>query len=298
MGLHLFAAWLLVRLTAAKPTRAFSVAGVLVAVLVMLSVMHGRVFRSEEALWQDVLAKSPGQPQAALQLASLYMDRKAFDDAERVMRETLAAQPDNEPLRLRLGLLYMQLKRYENAVAQFQEAINRGTKNPLAYYNSGLAQVELGRGKDALRYLETVIQGEKLPGKYYYVLGRAYHQAGQLEDALEQLRLAVKKDPNHAQAYNQMGKVYWDMKTYFFADAAFQKAYQADNTSIPILNNLISSSMLMRQYDDAIRYCDRLLEVDPDNANARQWRIAAQRLKETGKKEPVTPQTETPAAAP
>lgn len=285
MGLHLFAAYLLVRLTAPNARKAYVTAGILVAVLTSLSILRVAVFHSEETLWRDVLDKTPGQPLAAMQLASLYQDRGALDDAERTLRSALDARPDLETPRLKLGLLLMERKKYEQAVDQFEQAVHQGTRNPTAFYNLGLALVELGRGKDALRYLEQVIQGEKLPGKFYYLLGRAYHQAGQLEDALKQFRLAVKKDPNHAQAYNEMGEVYWDMKTYFFADAAFQKAYQVDNTSIPILYNLISSSMLMKQYDDAIRYCDRLLEVDPDNANARQWKIAAQRLKKTAKQE-------------
>ena len=44
--------------------------------------------------------------------------------------------------------------------------------------------------------------------------------------------------------------------------------------------------MMFKQYDQAIIYLNRLLEIDPDNDNARQLRVAAQRFKEQQKLEP------------
>ncbi|MCF8721926.1 tetratricopeptide repeat protein [Nitrospina gracilis] len=289
VGLHLAVAWALARLLHRVPRRTLPFAAALGAVLLTLTVLRGMVFSSEESLWRDVLSKSPGQPVAALRLASFYEQAEKMGDAQAVLEQAIAVQPDSESLRLRLGLLYMKQKRFDPAIEQFEAAIRGGTQNPVAYYNAGLALVEQKRGAQAVPFLERIIQGENLPGKYYYLLGRAYHQAGRLDDALKQLRLAVKKDPGNALAYNRMGEVYWDMKSYFFADVAFQQAYQADNASVPILNNLISSSMLMKHYVEAIEYCDRLLEIDADNPNARQWKIAAERFLKTEKKE------ETPA---
>ncbi|CAI2716909.1 tetratricopeptide repeat protein [Nitrospina watsonii] len=296
LGLHLFAAWGLIRLTRERPRRTLTVAGGLViGGLLMLTVVRGTVFQSEERLWQDVLAQAPGQPQATLHLASFYENANQPDNAERALKAALALHPEHESLRLRLGLLYMEQKRLEPAIEQFEAAIHEGTQNPVAFYNAGRALVEQQQGAKAAPFLERVIQGEKLPGKYYFLLGRAYHQAGRLDDALKQFRLVVKKEPGNAEALNKMGEVYWDMKSFFFADVAFQQAYQVDDRSLPILNNLISSSMLMQHYEDAIEYCDRLLEIDPDNANARQWKIAAQRFQKTKKSEPPPPGLEIPA---
>ncbi|MGP0628878.1 tetratricopeptide repeat protein [Nitrospina sp. 32_T5] len=284
-GLHLVVAWALARLTHRVPGRLAPIAAGLGAVLLTLAVLRGLVFTSEETLWRDVLNQSPGQRVAAMQLASFYEQAEKPDEAEAVLKQAIAVRPDSENLRLKLGLLYMKQERFDSAIEQFEAAIHGGTQNPVAYYHAGKALVEQDRGAQAVPFLERIIQGENLPGKYYYLLGRAYHQAGRLDDALKQFRLTVKKDPGNALAYNRMGEVYWDTKSYFFADVAFQQAYVADNASVPILNNLISSSMLMKHYEEAIEYCDRLLEIDPDNPNARQWKIAAQRLLKTEKKE-------------
>ena len=76
------------------------------------------------------------------------------------------------------------------------------------------------------------------------------------------------------------------MNSFYFADASFQKAYQLDNQYVDALNNLISSSMLFKQYDQAISYLNRLLEIDPDNYGTRQMLTAAQRFQKQQKSQP------------
>jgi protein O-mannosyl-transferase len=80
--------------------------------------------------------------------------------------------------------------------------------------------------------------------------------------------------------------LFWDMKSFYFADAAFQKAYQLDNQYVGALNNLVSSSMLFKQYDQAIAYLNRLLEINPEDDNAHQLLTAAQRFQKQQKSQP------------
>ena len=87
-------------------------------------------------------------------------------------------------------------------------------------------------------------------------------------------------------AHNEMGQLFWDMNSFYFADVAFQKAYQLDDQYEDALNNLVSSSMVFKHYEEAIGYLNRLLEINPDNDNARQLLTAAQRFKEQQKLEP------------
>ena len=76
------------------------------------------------------------------------------------------------------------------------------------------------------------------------------------------------------------------MKTFYFADAAFQKAYDLDNQYEEAINNLVSSSMLFKKYDQAINYLNKLLEINPENDNAQQLLKAAQRFQKQQKLEP------------
>ena len=96
---------------------------------------------------------------------------------------------------------------------------------------------------------------------------------------MKQLQLSRKLDPENAEAYNQLGKLYWDMKSYYFAEVAFQQAYQHAPKSVDILNNLVSANMALHEYGEAIHYLKALQALNPDDANAQQMLIAAERLK-------------------
>ena len=87
-------------------------------------------------------------------------------------------------------------------------------------------------------------------------------------------------------AHNEMGLLFWDLKSFFFADASFQKAYQLDQQYVGALNNLTTSSMMFKQYDQAIAYLNRLLEINPDDDNAQQLLTAAQRFQKQQKSQP------------
>ncbi|TDJ59859.1 MAG: tetratricopeptide repeat protein, partial [Nitrospina sp.] len=109
-------------------------------------------------------------------------------------------------------------------------------------------------------------------------LARAYHQSRRLQNALNHYRSTLQINPDQPVAHNEMGLVFWDLKSYFFADASFQKAYQLDPRYVDALNNLISSSMLFKQYDQTITYLNRLLEIHPKDDNAHQLLVAARRF--------------------
>jgi len=110
-------------------------------------------------------------------------------------------------------------------------------------------------------------------------LGRAYQQDGQFIESLKQLQLSRKIDPENPETYNQLGKLHWDMKSYYFAEIAFQKAYERAPQSVDMLNNLVSANMALHEYGHAIHYLKALQALDPDDASTQQLLIAAERLK-------------------
>jgi len=284
MGMHLITAWAILAVIQNRQRLRPMVIGMLV-LLAVLSADRSRVFHSEIGLWQDVVEKSPAQPLAHLQLAAIHLKQHDEKEAERALLALVAKNTNNEIVRLQLGALYMKQKRYTEAAEHFDAVVKLGSLNPIAYYNLGKALVELGRGAEAVPYLDKVVRGSNLPSKFLFTLGRAYQQARQYEEALNVFRFVTRKDPKNALAFNHIGEVYWDMRNYFFADAAFQQAYDLDDASVPVLNNLISSNMFLHQHDEAIRYAQRLKEVDPGNDNADQWIEAALRLKNKKMKE-------------
>jgi tetratricopeptide (TPR) repeat protein len=208
------------------------------------------------------------------------------EQAEQELITTLELNAKYIPALIKMGELHIQRKEYAKALESFEELIRQNIKGPGVNFNAGLALLEMKQPKDAIPYLEKAVGQQPGVAYWHLTLARAYHKSHQLQKALKYYRASLQINPNQPAAHNEMGLVFWNLKSFYFADASFQKAHQLDNQYVEALNNLVSSSMLFKQYDKAIIYINRLLEINPENDSAQQLLTAAQRFQKQQKSEP------------
>jgi len=285
LGIYLILAIGLVELGIRHPIAGWLRIGVPV-LLMILTFSRGQHYQSEISLLQETARSSPHKPRVHYELGRAYLKESLTEEAEQELVTTLELNPKYIPALIKMGELHIQRKEYAKALESFEELIRQNIKGPGVNFNAGVALLEMKKAKDAIPYLEKAVA--KQPGIAYWhlTLARAYHKSHQLQKALKYYRASLQIDPNQPAAHNEMGLVFWDMKSYYFADASFQTAHQLDNQCEEALNNLVSSSMLFKQYDKAIIYINRLLEINPNNDSAQQLLTAAQRFQEQQKLEP------------
>lgn len=285
LGIHLLLAMGLVELGIRHPIAGWLRVGVPVLFMI-LTFSRGQDYRSEISLWQATAQSSPHKPHAHYELGKAYLASGLTDPAEKELITTLELNPKHIPALIKMAELQILRKEYAKALESYQELIRQNIKVPTVNFYAGLALLEMGQSKEALPYLEEAVT--KVPGiaSWHLTLARAYHKSGQLQKALKYYRVSLRIDPGQPVAHNEMGMLFWDMKSFYFADAAFQKAYQLDKKYVGALNNLATSSMMFKQYDQAIDYLNRLLEINPEDDNAQQLLIAARRFQEQQKLEP------------
>ena len=277
MGLHLLLATALVALGNRHPIAAWLRMGV-PALFLILTFGRGQDYRSEISLWEETARSSPHKPRVHYELARAYLNAGSTDPAEKALAITLRLDSKHVPALVQLGEIYIQQKEYAKALNAYNELMRQGIKLPEVRFNSGLVLLALKRPKEAVPYLEEAVSRQPGSADWQLTLARAYHQSRRLQNALNHYRSTLQINPDQPVAHNEMGLVFWDLKSYFFADASFQKAYQLDPRYIDALNNLISSSMLFKQYDQTITYLNRLLEIHPKDDNAHQLLVAARRF--------------------
>ncbi|MCH6580335.1 MAG: tetratricopeptide repeat protein [Nitrospinae bacterium] len=277
MGLHLLLATALMALGNRHPIAAWLRMGV-PALFLILTFGRGQDYRSEISLWEETARSSPHKPRVHYELARAYLNAGSADPAEKALAITLRLDSKHVPALVKLGEIYIQQKEYAKALNAYNELMRQGIKVPEVRFNSGLALLALKRPKEAVPYLEEAVSRQPGSADWQLTLARAYHQSRRLQNALNHYRSTLQINPDQPVAHNEMGLVFWDLKSYFFADASFQKAYQLDPRYIDALNNLISSSMLFKQYDQTITYLNRLLEIHPKDDNAHQLLVAARRF--------------------
>ncbi len=265
----------------------FSRAGMGFAGLLVLCFVltHNRVqdFQSELILWEDTAVKSPAKPLVHNNLATIYLDLKRYEDAERSLKRTLELEPRHSQARTNLGVLYAQRGRMEQAITEFLSLIKAGSTDPIVFYNAGLTLKNLNRPEEALPLLEKAKELKPGNAQYLFTLGQVYQLLKRNDDALLAYRKSVKLDPGNYEAQLNMGTVFWNQGHFFFADSAFQRAYELAPESTVVLSNLVSSNMVFQNYEQAIRYLNEWLKIEPENSSAQQYLIAAKRLKDTPK---------------
>jgi len=288
MGIHLLLAMGLVELGIRHPIAGWLRIGVPVLFMI-LTFSRGQDYRTEISLWQATAQSSPHKSQVHYELGKAYLSGGMTDQAEKELVTTLELNAKHIPALIKMGELQIQRKEYAKALESYQELIRQNIKPPVVNFNAGLALLEMGKPEDAVPYLEEAVGKQPGVAAWHLSLARAYHKSSQLQKALKHYRASTAINPDQPVAHNEMGMLFWDLKSFYFADAAFQEAYQLDNRYVGALNNLATSSMMFKQYDQAIGYLDRLLEINPEDDNAYQLRIAAQRFQKQQKSQPPPP---------
>jgi len=285
LGIHLILAIGLVELGIRHPIAGWLRVGV-PALFMILTFSRGQDYWSEISLWQVTAQSSPHKPRVHFELGRAYLKGGFTEQAEQELVTTLELNAKYIPALIKVGELHIQRKDYAKALETYQALIRQNIKTPAVHFNAGLALLEMKQPDDAVPYLEKAVTQQPGVSYWHLTLARAYHKSRQLQKALKYYRASLQINPDQPVAHNEMGLLFWDMKSFYFADAAFQKAYQLDNQYVDALNNLVSSSMLFKQYDQAIAYLNRLLEINPEDDNAHQLLTAAQRFQKQQKSQP------------
>jgi tetratricopeptide (TPR) repeat protein len=285
LGIHLLLAIGLVELGIRHPIAGWLRVGI-PALFMILTFNRGQDYRSEISLWQDTAQNSPHKAQVHYELGRAYLKGGFTEQAEKELVLTLQLNSKHIPTLIKMGELHIQRKEYAKALESYQELIRQNIKVPVVNFSAGLALLEMGQSEEAVPYLEEAVAQQPGVAYWHLTLARAYHQSRQLQKSLKYYRTSLRIDPDQPVAQNEMGMVYWDLKSFFFADASFQKAYQLDNQYVGALNNLATSSMMFKQYDQAIVYLNRLLEINPNDDNAHQLLTAARRFQKQQKSQP------------
>jgi len=285
LGIHLILAIGLVELGIRHPIAGWLRVGVPVLFMI-LTFSRGQVYQSEISLWQETARNSPHKPRVHYELGRAYLKEGLTEQAEQKLVTTLELNAKYIPALITMGKIHIQRKEYAKALESYQALIRQNIKPPGVKFNAGLALLEMQQAKDAIPYLEEAVTQQPGIAYWHLTLARAYYKSHQLRKALKYYRTSLQINPNQPVAHNEMGLVFWGLNSFYFADAAFQKAHQLDNQYVDAINNLVSSSMLFKQYDQAINYIHLLLEINPENDNAQQLLTAARRFQKQQKSQP------------
>lgn len=268
-----------------------------------LAKVHDQANQKDAAIraLHESLKRRPGFAKAALVLADLYEGRKDFrkarhvleeafkegrsaDIAERLAESLLARNdykgavvyletlveedPTNENMRLRLALVYWQVGWLDKARALLVDLHDRyPISSEIAFY-LGELEMERKQSDSAIGYYRKISPDYS---KYDQMVGRVVHlyredkRYGEGESFLLE---AIRKRPDLVSFYPLLAALYEDQGRLEDAKLALERGHKAFESDESILYYLGFVYDRMGEKDKGLTTMERLLRVNPNNANA------------------------------
>lgn len=148
-------AWCLRRLNGKGASVVLS--ALLLTTLGVLTFRQSRMYRDEEFVWRDTIARNPGAWMPRNNLGNMLFRRKQFAEAVPFYLEALAAHPDDAQTHSNLASALASLNRVEEAAAHWAAAVRLNKEFPEARRNLAIAYEKLKRFDDAQRTWEAIL---------------------------------------------------------------------------------------------------------------------------------------------
>jgi predicted TPR repeat methyltransferase len=159
-----------------------------------------------EAVYRQVLAGDPGDPDALHYLGVLYHQRGRSAEAVDLIRRALVAAPGYADAYNNLGNVLKTLDRMEEAADAYRHALELRPDDPPIQNNLGIALRWLGRLDEAITLHRRALGGAPRFGAAHFGLGQALRERGDLEGAIAAFYEAMALRPAPAAVYQSLGR--------------------------------------------------------------------------------------------
>ena len=208
-----------------------------------LTIRRNRDYRSEIAIWSDVVAKRPSSPRG----------------------------------NMNLGRALLRVHEAAGAMPHLENAVRMAPRYPEARNNLGAALAEQGRLDDAMAEFRAALGLVPSMTDARVNLERALLRQARYEEARAQCDVLVREQPGDQELHADLGTALVGLGRQAEAVAAYEQALRLGPGSAQIHNNLGIALVRLGRNDEAVAHFREALRLQPDFTPARQNLERAQR---------------------
>jgi serine/threonine protein kinase len=261
---------------------------------------------------KNITTNEPSNYLAWGELAQLYLKKEQYAEAIDPLNRTIRANGIDPALRYQKGWVLYNLKQYRNALESYEDAIELKPDYSQAWYQKGNTLVRLEKYDDAIeayskavefdpKYtsawyakantLKTIEQYSEALAAYtqintiepnhwqaWYERSLILHQLQQYEEAINSFDRTIEINPNNPSIWYNRGNSAYNFGNYALAITSYQKTLALKKDFTAARSSLGNSFIENRQYPEAIAIFDRILQDNPDDRQAQQRKIQAEKL--------------------
>jgi tetratricopeptide (TPR) repeat protein len=240
------------------------------AVAVLLGALWGgfgyqrnQTWTNPVKLWEDTVAKAPGNSRAQTNLGQAYLDLGNPEKAFGYLREAVRLNPRSVFALVNLGSAHVESGNPEKGLEYLQEAVRLQPDYAVAHNNLGAAYMELENLRQAVECLQEAIRLKPDYIDALYNLGKTHLALGNPQEALGSLQEAVRLKPTDAEALNDLGKVYGMLERPAESLECFRRAIAAKRNYAEAHFNLGIALLKLGRDAEATTVWRALQRIDP-----------------------------------
>ncbi len=247
--------------------------------LLATTVARNRDYRSVESIWQDNLAKRPGNVRAHFTLAQRADERGDSADAIAHGEAAVRLLPADHAAHFNLAVSYAKAQRLADAEREYREAARLRPDGVDAHVNLGAVLVRLGRVDDAIAEYEAVARLRRGSAEDQFNLAEVYLAAGRTTDAIARYESAARLKPDAAETHYRLGNAWLRLRRAEDAARCYREAIRLDPQRFEAHVNLGGCLLVLGRPAEAIPVYEAALRLRPGDpvatANLARARAAA-----------------------
>jgi len=240
----------------------------LILICCLLTFQRNKAWQSGEALWKDVIRKSPEKSRPYMNLGIEYLGDGKLGQAIYEFTRALEKDPENERAYNNRGTAYVFTKQYDLALLDFAKAMKYDPSAPEAYINRGNTYSRLGRLDLAIADYEQAIKRRPESIEAHINRGNKYLKRNEYELAIADFTKVIEIDGKYVKAYQARGNTYKKMARYDLALQDYTQAIELDKKYTGAYYTRANIYAIQGDYDLMLADLATVIKLEPKHVNA------------------------------
>ena len=238
------------------------------ATLSMATWKRGRVYATDESLWQDNVTKNPSAWLAQFNLGVALKRAGRVEEAIKHYRQALQSNPTYAEAHVNLGVALQQEGNTPEAIKHYQQALKISPNLADVYYNLGLALQQTNDFKGAIAQYRQALRIDPESAVTHNNLGIVLQRESRMQEAMTHYRRAIEIDPGNADAHYNLGIALEREGMPSEALVQYERALKINTQNATLRRSLALVLQQLGQTQRAIDQWEAALRIQPDYAEA------------------------------